>query len=203
MRAQISANENFHRELYRRSQDDVMVYNPTEQDYTIYWDGFPHIIPAKNRNIGWGNGKRETKRYIGELFAKRMVVQLINEQGQKAGEKRVKEMEKNGVNFANDADGKYKENIQVWGNQGVVPRTDNPELVEKYWDNVFLGIVREYGVEVAEQDMTRVREQSEPLDEKIKVISNKKYTPEEEYQPVNEYIPETFPEKIKETLTKG
>ncbi len=57
------------RELQRKSLDQLRVYNPTEEDYAVIWDGFNHIVPSKS--------ERTLPRYIATKYFKEMINKLI------------------------------------------------------------------------------------------------------------------------------
>lgn len=175
----LGENEEFHRELLRTSKDLFMVYNPTDRDFVVEvsgTQGFNVVIPNKNKNMGFGNGKREVERWVMELYRKHMVVQLINQLGDEKGKAELAELAKSNIRFKD----KYEENTAVWNNQKIVPRTDNPELVEQFSEMVVLGLTKEFDSEVAEQDMTEYQNKLDPIDKKIERITNRKYVPDAE-----------------------
>jgi hypothetical protein len=77
------SGEAFKRELYRRSLDSIRVYNPTDEDYFVEWDGHNHRVPGKNKDTGEGKGMRILPRYIAEKYCREMKNKLINEENDK------------------------------------------------------------------------------------------------------------------------
>ena len=57
------------REMLRKSLDRCKVLNPTSEDYTVYWDKFPHLVPA--------NGEAVFPRYIAQKYLKEMTDKLL------------------------------------------------------------------------------------------------------------------------------
>lgn len=143
---QTPAQEAVKREMYRVSQDDCMVFNPTDEDFVVDWDGFKYIIPNKDKDMGWGKGMREVKRYIAAYYCRHMKNKLINEKGVQEGEKMIAKRRKEGKEEYTDA---YVENRQVWDK---VPRTDDPKLMAEIYPALFLGVVREFGLEFSEEE---------------------------------------------------
>ena len=90
------ATEATKREMYRLSQDDCMIYNPTDKDFVIEWEEHRFVVPNKNKDLGWGKGKREVKRYLAIWYCKHMKDQIINEMGTKKGEELIAQRHKEG-----------------------------------------------------------------------------------------------------------
>ena len=76
-------DEALHREMERISLDWVMIYNPTDEDFYIDWLPWHHLVPNKNKDIGWGPGRLEVQRYLARWYCEHMTVYLINKEGQK------------------------------------------------------------------------------------------------------------------------
>ena len=72
-----------HRELYNRSRDIIAVGNPTEKDYRLVYDQRLYIIPSKNRDIGFGNGKAQLSQYLAKKYCKEMCDKLLTEKAKR------------------------------------------------------------------------------------------------------------------------
>lgn len=137
------AQEATKREMYRVSQDDCMIFNPTDEDFYIEWEGFRHLVPNQNSDIGWGKGKREVKRYLADWYCRHMKDKLINEMGDKQAQEMLTKRAKEGKESYTD---KYIENNEIWAK---VPRTNDPKLMAQIYPTLFLGTVREFGFDDA------------------------------------------------------
>lgn len=74
-----------HLEMYKKSQDLWEVYNPTDQDYTIWYDkkmpGKEHwVVPNKNKDIGYGKGLQHVPTYAMDLYREHMGIEILNKQ---------------------------------------------------------------------------------------------------------------------------
>ncbi|OGU80424.1 MAG: hypothetical protein A2W11_00725 [Ignavibacteria bacterium RBG_16_35_7] len=161
-----------HRELYRRSQDSIRVYNPTDKDYLVDWDGHKHRIPNKNRNDGWGQGMRILPRYIAEKYCREMKNQLINELNEKKLQDIKNKLEKSGA-----TDVLYNANLLMERSHDF--RTDNQDLIRKYYEILWLGIEEEFGLDQETKLLSEESQITVPAEEEIlKKMANKKYIPE-------------------------
>lgn len=132
------------REMERRSLDTIMVYNPTDSDYRLEWDKRYHVIPKKDRDLGYGKGRMELPRYLAEKYAREMKNMLINDMERKAVEKLVAEYEAKGQRFRD----KYEENSAALP---LVPKTSDEKLIAQIYDMVILGLVREFGNDFSDE----------------------------------------------------
>lgn len=156
-----------HRELYRKSQDDCMVYNPTDEDFTIEWEpGLRFLVPNRNKDIGWGNGRREVKRYLAEWYCRHMKDHMINKIGKERTEELLAQRPK-GEAFVT----KWHENTWL-GPQ--IPRTDDPELTKEIYQTLFLGVTHEFGLDTTKTvaDGTEYKSAEEKI---METIANKRY----------------------------
>lgn len=176
------------REMYRVSQDDCMIYNPTDEDFIIQWEEFKFPVPNQNKDIGWGKGKREVKRYLARWYCTHMKDQLINDLGEKKANEIIAQRRKEGKEEFTD---KYVENRQVWDK---IPKTDDPTLIENYMPQLFLGVVREFGGEVPDEILatldTRTNEERV-----MEELQKKKYVAEPENVTEEEVTVEEVPIK--------
>lgn len=192
--------EAFHRELYRRSLDSIRVYNPTDKDFIVVWDKFKHIVPNKNKDMGYGNGQKVLPRYIAQKYAKDIKNQIINNMADEELNALKKKYEEQGVENP-----LLKANLSVEGKREY--RTDNQELISKIYKQVWLGVEEEYGL-TAEEKETKSDGQidSRPIEEQILDNMDKKYVPEEIKHEVvisDEKYPINKTKKSKEELVEG
>jgi len=165
--AQNKVGDAYKRELERHSKDTVMVHNPMDKDYTCIWDKFKHVVPNCNRDIGFGLGNNELPFHIARKYFNEMKDLLINLDNSKIVEKRIIEKEKSGANFET----KWHEQT-VWNN---LPRTNDRKVVDSLFDTLWLGIVREYGLDIEENQMPMADFKSE--EEHMNDMMNKKFMP--------------------------
>jgi len=178
---QISQNkvgDAYKRELERHSKDIVMVHNVTDKDYTCVWDKFKHVIPNCNRDIGFGKGNNELPFYIARKYFNEMKDLLINNENEKVVEKLIKAKEKSGGQFET----KWHEQA-VWNN---LPRTNDRKKVDTLFNELWLGIVREFGLDMEEGQIPMADFKSE--EEHMNEMMNKKFTPD------------TSPEAVERTI---
>lgn len=151
------------REMYRRSMDSIRVANPTPQNYFVEWDGFKHAVPA--------NGQTTLPRYLAEKYCLEMKNKLINEEGQRVGEKMIADRRKKGLPEFTD---KSVENREIWDK---VPRTNDKKLIEKWYAVLWLGIESEYGLD-QEPGNVLAPASSDPLEDQVLKSLNRRYVPE-------------------------
>lgn len=131
----------FLRELERKSLDTIMVYNPTNQDYFVEWDHRFHRVPSKDQNAGFGNGKMELPRYIADKYAREMKNKLITGENEQILVDLKEKLRKAGIQ-----DVVLNANLEF--ERMHERRTDNEELIKKYYSVLYLGVVREYGMDM-------------------------------------------------------
>src|SRR5436853_6934564 len=61
------------KEMARRSQDRILVYNPTDKDFTVYFDSIGFVIPNRNKDNGHGMGRAIVLRYIAENYRTKII----------------------------------------------------------------------------------------------------------------------------------
>lgn len=181
--------DSWHREQRRKSQDLIRVLNPTQQDYILLWDQEKFIVPSQEKDMGWGKGMRVMQRYLAEKYVREMKDKLIlQKQDAKLAEIKEK-LEKSGA-----ADVSFNANMQLSTVQGV--RSDVPEIIEKYYEMLWLGVEEEFGMD----DMSQIQSDGQvPTTSERDVMdkfANKKYQKPEEVQvsaPITEEVPRLEP----------
>lgn len=160
MDSQPLKNDALLREMERRSLDTFMVYNPTDEDYMLEWDRRYTRIPNKNKNLGFGNGKMELPRYQMEKYAREMKDKLINKEADQQLQALKEKMMKAGVQ-----DVVLNANLEL--ERGRMSRTDNQELIEKWYKVVILGLVREYGMDLPDEIKTQKADPTKTQEEQV------------------------------------
>lgn len=119
------------RELERRSQDILVVYNPTQNDFEVVWDQYVNVVTAKKET--------NLPRYIAEKYIKEMTDALI-------GDENIHR-----VNIENDKRLKFGQKALDPQEREIFDlRSDNAELRKKYIGQLYRGVSREYGKDVYE-----------------------------------------------------
>ena len=123
------------KELERRSRDTLMVYNPTDQDFPVVWEGMTeYVVPANSKDKGYGLGRLPVPRYIAEKYAREMAIFQINVYAKE---------------IVSDYKKKYTGSPTEWPKieENLAPRTNDTNLLKKYMTPLIVGIVKEYGFE--------------------------------------------------------
>lgn len=158
------------REMYRKSRDTIRIFNPLAIQFRFMHDSFWHTIPAK--------GTKDVERYLADLYFRKIAQHIIGEMGIKQGEALLVKRKKSGQPDYLD---KYAENREIWDKS---PRMDNSELLQKIKEDVILGLVEEYGMELPEELPNQPRIDTRDVYEKI--LSQDKRIPLEEKPLVEE-----------------
>lgn len=165
------------REMLRESLDLIRVYNPTDKDFTILWDGFKHVVPNKNKDAGYGKGQRVVQRYLAKWYLKHMTDYIINTKADIELQKIKDAYEKDGIE-----DSLLKANQLIERKREY--RTDNAEEIAKIAEIIWLGIEEKYGIDQieSEQEQHGIQDQR-PVHEQIAdTLKNKRARPVEATQ---------------------
>lgn len=185
-------SEMIKREMYRTSLDSIRVYNPTDKDYAVIWDKFKHIIPAKDKDTGYGKGQKVVPRYIANKYVREMKNKMIYE----SADVRVQEL----ISRATE-DMKIKYQSDAFERQKLyemTPSISDPKEIERIYDILWLGIEEKFGIDDAEDEIpndgkidTRpiedqilermerpAKKREEPVDTKYPISSKKKLVSE-------------------------
>ena len=170
------------KEMARKANDEIMVYNPTTEDYPVKWGGMYWVVPNRTKDNGQGKGKEVLLRYLADKYRKEMVDKLITKEND----------EKMAVEKKN-----YKGNFWPAHEERVALRTTNPELRKKYIKIVWLGLHKRFGIDQLPGEITGVPlkpRDRRPLDEILQeeidnevkevpdeLIQNKPVTQKEEF----------------------
>lgn len=134
------------RELERRSNDSVKVFNPTLEEFRFKYNNYEWHVPSKAVDEGFGMGCMIAPRYIASHYIKKMCDFLINRESEK---------------MVSSAKKKYSGNDWAREEERIALRTNNPLLIEKYARILWKGKVRDYGL-----DRPTVEEQTEQHNDK-------------------------------------
>lgn len=133
------------KELRRMSQDVVAVYNPTDEDYPLKWDGFYHVVPNKNKNNGYGKGVLHVSRYLGMKYIEEMRTKLLNQETDKLvakeNDRRVKAGLQPMTKYMGGADSELVYAQRVTG-------IGKPERELEVNKLLYKGLIQEFGSEV-------------------------------------------------------
>jgi hypothetical protein len=170
-----------HRELERKSRDTLAVYNPTDEDYTVYWDGFGFVIPRATKDNGHGPGIAYLPRYIAVNYLSQMTDKLImdevNRRVREENEDRIKKRKQNAMNH--------------WEERLIFERSLMPdnEILRKQWlPTLFKGIVDQYGATTLPQQREGGRQRDlRPLDEQLLEEMDRTYTPPQPPSPERDH----------------
>lgn len=120
-----------HLDLYNKSQDICLVQNPDVEDFTFFYNRRfnpnPYVIPGKNKDIGFGPGRLEIRRYLAMIYV------------EKKGELMIKaiskaDWDKKKENYRLEERGQMEERLAL--------RTNNQELWKAITPKLFIGVVR-------------------------------------------------------------
>ena len=124
--AQIKA----HLDLYNRSQDICLVHNPDDTEYTFFYNRRfnpnPYIVRAKDKDIGFGPGNLQIRRYLAKIYVEKKGEQMINAISKA-------DWDEKKLNYRLEERGQMEERLAL--------RTNNKELWRKITPKLFLGVV--------------------------------------------------------------
>lgn len=129
------------REMYRESLDSIRVFNPTDKDFTILWDGFKHTVPNKNKDTGFGKGQKVMPRYLAAKWCRDMKNKIIGD----ASEEKVREMIEKAspdLKIKYEADPLERQRLYQ-----MTPGINDSKEIERIYDIIWLGIEERYGID--------------------------------------------------------
>jgi len=126
-----------HLDLYNRSQDICLIHNPSEEDFTFYYNRSfepnPYVVPNCNKDIGFGKGNLEVRRFLANIYVEKKGEQMIS-----IISKADWDSKKN--NYRQEERGIMEERLAI--------RTNNREMWAKIVPQLFLGVVRRSNEEI-------------------------------------------------------
>lgn len=134
------------REMARRANDEIRIQNPTDKSFFVQWDGYKWEVPAKGKDVGFGEGMRVVPRYIAMHYIKHMTDKLITEESHKILEKAKKN---------------YKGNHWPDEEERLAIRTNDEDQRRKWFSQLYVKLERRYGgdVEPAGDEAFKPRDQ--------------------------------------------
>jgi len=165
-----ATKEEIIRELERKSQDTIKVYNPTSSDFEVKWNGYLWRFVGKGTDTGSGMGCTIVPRYIANHYIRNMCDVLINKESEKV---------------LSAAKKKYTGNNWNQEEERLALRTNNPTLIEKYTRILWKGKMKDYGM-----DRPIVEEEKPSATDKAMHLSIIDKLEEEEFAPVKEAAPQ-------------
>ncbi len=120
-----------HLDLYNRSQDICLIHNPSPEDYTFFYnrkfEPNPYVIPNKDKDIGFGKGNLEIRRYLANIYVEKKGEQMINIISKADWDKKKE-------NYRQEERGMMEERLAI--------RSNNKELWKTIVPQLFKGVVR-------------------------------------------------------------
>lgn len=147
-------SETIHDKLHKIAYSFIMVYNPTDEDYIVEWGksgvhqwgsggqtgepSHPWVIPNKNRDAGYGLGKKEVPFYIANKYYNEMSDKLINEEADNISRFQRTKFKRDPSEYGTWWESNWKSFVDLEG------------LKKKYKTELILGITKEYADELPE-----------------------------------------------------
>lgn len=139
------------KELARRANDSLRIYNPTKEDYRVavglYDEVTPggyFLVPGSEHDIGYGKGQNVHPRFVAFKFFKEITNIILDAEMQYAIQTENKKREKNGQAPLDKTFDKAEELKFVYA-KGV--NIDRPEKLMELLPKIILGVEREWGME--------------------------------------------------------
>ena len=117
------------REMLRKSLDRCKVLNPLDEPYTVYWDKFPHLVPA--------HGEGVFPRYIAQKYVKEMCDTILTFRSDDEVRRENERRTKKGVAQMD----KHTEQPAFEGKFAINQSELRKPVIETLWG----GVVEEYG----------------------------------------------------------
>lgn len=147
------------REMARKAQDRIRVFNPTETDYTVRWDGIGFVVPGRVRDNGNGAGQAILPRYVAQNYVKHMTDKILGEKMISAIRSENERRRSTGQANMNQ----WEERIQY----DTQFRIDNPDARRMVLEVLWLGIEEEFGMDTPERVQDQGNYDPRSLDERI------------------------------------
>lgn len=149
------------REMARRSQDRIRVYNPLLEDFTVRFDSIGFVVPGRTKDNGHGLGTAVLLRYVAENYRTHMIDKILNDKMDEA------------VNMENKrrADLGMLPMTKFIGGEELsfcnALKTDNTEERKRLLAVIWLGIAERYGIESREESISGKPKDDRPMDERL------------------------------------
>jgi hypothetical protein len=178
--------EAWHNEQRRKMQDQIRVYNPTDKDYTLRWDDggavSKFVVPAKDKDMGWGKGMRVMQRYLALKFTRELTTEIINSKFNEILLEKKEKLEKQGATAV-----EYNANIQLMGTK--YSDTSKADVRQPIEDEIWMGIEEEFGMDIEMTEPQQVKPYG--FEDPMKRLEGKRYVkPSETPSTVTTVAPE-------------
>lgn len=114
-----------------------MIHNPDEEDYTFFYNRRfnpnPYIVPSINKDIGFGNGNLEIRRYLANIYVEKKGEQMISVISKS-------DWDEKKLQYRLEERGIMEERLAL--------RVNNKELWNKIVPKLFLGVLRRTNEEI-------------------------------------------------------
>ncbi len=175
-----------HREMARVAQDVHRVRNPRNEDYELEWDSYIDIIPA-NGTFDFETYK--TSKYLEEmtnLILGKRQQKAVDEENKRRSDRGEKEMEKWTGEAQHTLEGKF----------AVEKGAGNLEARRKIYKELYVGLVKEYGIEKVERKTRKAKPSTH--EELMGEILGKKVLVSDSKPPILSKAPTTPLEKLNQ-----
>jgi len=179
--ADLKKAELIRREAERKSNDEIKVHNPTDQDYYVKEGGYNWKVPAQGDLI--------CTRHLAMMYITHMIDKMILDESKEIVEKARK---------------KYNGPFWPAEEERIALRTNNPDLRKKYLPQLWKGVVRKFGLDEMPKDETgNAPESTAPQDEQLLEelgLEEEKDVSKELAKDMEENTAEDFAKSISEEL---
>ena len=128
--------EAWHSAQERKKYDVIRVKNPTNEDFYVKYDiGKYQKVPA--------NSTIDIPRYMATRYVEHMKDKIVHDKAQKMHDAQIAEKDKKGLPVYTD---KYTENKETYETANY-PKTDNPAVIAPIFDELWVGVVHEFGLD--------------------------------------------------------
>lgn len=147
-----AAQEAYRRELERRSLDSIKIFNPLEEEYICYWDGYGNRFPSHRESI--------YPRYIAEKAMKEIIDKILTDKA----EHDIKEINRKRMdNGQQRLTPQERWEIESSIEYKISEKSLRRPLVKQIWK----GIEKEYGMDMIPALAEKKNIDSRPVDEQL------------------------------------
>lgn len=188
-------------EAQRRSQDRILVHNPTDQDYIEHWDraftNVAYVIPARTKDNGRGPGNAVLPRYIAENYVIHMCDKIVSEKLYEAIQKRNQDLRSKGESALKKWDSGQGDDELGFAR---IFLADKPAIMRDIIRQLWVRVDEEYGMNTPALEQFEHKETKDPYEFMYSVLDEKKTGPAKVEQTVSEETPAQQPQVPQEDL---
>lgn len=167
------------REMERKANDRIRVYNYTDDDFQVLWDSYIFTIPSKNKDTGAGKGQAIVPRYVAQNY----VTHFTDAQLTKTKDSAIKAENKRLIDGGNRAMSIDSQERLVFETQYSI---GNPEKRSTILAQIWLGVEEEFGLGQRAEDELLPKKDERPMDEVLIEQLERRATPRTEPTPPSE-----------------